>query len=77
MGGCASAGQNFDGTANASAVARKCMVAGHKSALTFAAQIAKVESLPNPGDFGQLIRGLNVYGYQTIKPEGLVLAQYS
>ena len=73
----ATSGQNFDGTANASAVARKCMVAGHKSALTFASQIAKVESLPNPGDFGSLVRGLNVFGYTTLKPTGLVLAQYA
>ena len=73
----ATSGQNFDGTANASAVARKCMIAGHKSALTFASQIAKVESLPNPGDFGSLIRGLNVFGYTTLKPTALVLAQYA
>ena len=37
-------------------------IAGHKSALTFASQIAKVESLQNPNDFGTLVRGLNVYG---------------
>lgn len=72
----ASSGQNFDGTTNTSAVARKCMFAGHKSGITFASQIAKVESLPNPGDFGNLVRGLNVYGYQTMKATGLVLAQY-
>jgi hypothetical protein len=73
----ASGGHNFDGTTNASAVARKCMIAGHKSAITFASQIAKVESLPNPGDFGSLVRGLNVYGYTTLKATGLVLAQYA
>jgi hypothetical protein len=73
----ASSGQNFDGTTNTSAVARKCMIAGHKSALTFASQIAKVESLPNPGDFGQLVRGLNVFGFATIKPEALALVQYA
>lgn len=73
----ATSGQNFDGTTNTSAVARKCILAGHKSAVTFASQIAKVETLPNPGDFGQLVRGLNVYGYETIKPTALVLAQYA
>lgn len=77
----AAAGQNFDGTTtgtgiSGNAVARKCMVAGNKTAVTFASQIAKVEALPNPGDFGQLVRGLNVYGFNTIKPEALVLAQY-
>ena len=73
----AAAGQNFDGTALTGATARKCIVAGHKTAITFASQIAKVESLPNPGDFGTLVRGLNIYGYKTIKPESLVIAQYA
>lgn len=77
----AAIGLNFDGTAtgtgiSGNAVARKCILAGQKTAVTFASQIAKVESLPNPGDFGQLVRGLNVYGYKTIKPESLVLAQF-
>ena len=49
-------------------------MAGHKSAITFASQIAKVETLQNPNDFGQLVRGLNVYGYNTIKPESLAMA---
>lgn len=76
------AGQNFDGTTtgtgiSANAVARKCIVAGATSAITFASQIAKVEAMPNPNDFGQLVRGLNIYGYKTIKPESLVLAQYT
>ena len=78
----AAAGQNFDTTTtgtgiSANAVARKCMIAGATSALTFASQIAKVESMQNPNDFGQLVRGLNIYGYQTIKPEALVIAQYA
>jgi hypothetical protein len=53
---------------------RHCMVACHKSALSFASQITKVETLQNPTDFGNLVRGLNVYGRKTTKPEGLVLA---
>lgn len=77
----AAAGQNFNGSTTgtgiaANAVARKCMIAGQKTAITFASQIAKVESLQNPNDFGTLVRGLNIYGYKTIKPESLVLAQY-
>ena len=44
------------------------------SAITFASQIAKVESLPNPNDFGTLVRGLNVYGYKVVKPEALAMA---
>jgi len=77
----AAAGQNFDTTTtgtgiSANAVARKSMIAGHKSAITFASQITKVEELANPLDFGRLIRGLNVYGYSTIKSTSLVLCQY-
>lgn len=47
-------------------------VAGHQSGLTFAAQMTKMETLPNPDTFGQLVRGLNVYGYKVI--EGKYLA---
>lgn len=78
----AAAGQNFDGTTtgtgiSANAVARKCMVAGATSAITFASQIAKVEAMANPNDFGQLVRGLNIYGYKTIKDTAMAIAQYT
>ena len=46
--------------------------AGVPSACAFASQIVKNETLPNPDSFGELMRGLQVYGYSTIKPEGLV-----
>lgn len=68
------AGKNWDGTNNASAVKRHTMIGGHKSALSFASQIAKTENLPNPNDFGQLVRGLNIYGRMVSKPESLTLA---
>ena len=48
-------------------------MASHKSAITFASQIAKVESLQNPNDFGTLVRGLNVYGYKVVQADGLAL----
>jgi len=48
------------------------IIACHKYALTFATQITKNERLRNQNDFGDLIRGLQVYGYETIKPEGMV-----
>ena len=47
-------------------------ILGHKSALTFASQLTKNESLPNPNSFGYLHRGLQVYGYKVIKPEAMV-----
>jgi hypothetical protein len=47
-------------------------VAGHKSAVTFASQIVKVENLRLQTKFGDAVRGLNVYGYKTVLPSGLV-----
>lgn len=73
------AGQSFPtkaaptGTTQAGAVARRAILAGHKSAITFAAQMSKMETLRNPNDFGDLVRGLNVYGYKVVKPEALAL----
>lgn len=63
---------SWTGAGNTSAK-RHAIMAGHKSAITFAAQIAKVESLQNPNDFGQLVRGLNVYGYQVVQQDALAL----
>jgi len=60
-------------TSETSALKRHAVIAGHKSAITFASQIAKVESLQNPNDFGTLVRGLNVYGTQVTQPNGLAL----
>lgn len=47
------------------------ILAGHKSALTFASQMTSMETLPNPKDFGKLVRGLNVFGYKVIKPDAM------
>ena len=69
----AAAAQNWTGGAQAGALKRHAIMAGHKSAITFASQIAKVESLQNPNDFGTLVRGLNVYGYQVVQANGLAL----
>jgi hypothetical protein len=56
----------------ASAVNRRMIVAGHKDAISFAAQINKTEQVRNPSDFGDYVRGLNVYGRKVVKPEALV-----
>jgi len=45
------------------------VIFGHKSGLTFAGQITEMEDIPNPTDFGRLIRSLFVYGFEVIKPE--------
>jgi hypothetical protein len=57
----------------AGATARRMMVAGTKDAITHAAQVTKTETLRNQSDFGDLIRGLNVYGRKVVKPEALTI----
>jgi len=42
---------------------------GHKKALTFASQMTKMQHIDNPNDFGQLVRGLNVFGFDLIDPK--------
>lgn len=53
---------------------RRTMVAGHKSAVSFASQIAKTEPLRNQTDFGDIVRGLAVYGRKVVKDDALVTA---
>lgn len=62
------------GTAGSSEAKRHMLIAGHSSALTFASQVNKVESLQNPTDFGQLVRGLAVYGKAVVKNAALSVA---
>ena len=44
---------------------------GHKIAIAFASQMLNTETLPNPNDFGQILRSLQAYGYKVQKPEAL------
>jgi len=46
-------------------------LAGHKSAFTFAAQMTNMETLRSERTFGDVVRGLNVYGYKTVIPNAL------
>lgn len=39
---------------------------GHAAGLTFASQIVECQMIDNPNDFGYIIRGLMVFGYQVI-----------
>lgn len=48
------------------------IIAGQKSALTFASQLVKNETLKAESTFGTLVRGLQVFGYKVVKPEALV-----
>ena len=44
---------------------------GHSVGLTFASQVTKVETLRSEKTFGTIMRGLQVYGRQVVKPVGL------
>lgn len=48
------------------------IIVGHKDCYTFASQLTENETLKNQNDFGDLMRGLQVYGDKVIKPEGIV-----
>jgi hypothetical protein len=56
----------------ASANVTNCLF-GHRSALTFAGQFTKNETVRSTATFGDIHRGLKVYGYEVIKPEALGL----
>lgn len=57
------------------AKARRLMVAGTKAANSFAMTVNKTEPLRNQTDFGDIVRGLAVYGRKVVKPEAMVIAQ--
>jgi hypothetical protein len=50
------------------------IVAGHKMGFTFASQMTNMETIRAESTFGNIIRGLQVYGYQVVKPEALTQA---
>jgi hypothetical protein len=63
------------GGAVTNAKARRTMIAGTKAATSFAMTINKTEPLRNQTDFGDIVRGLAVYGRKVVKPQALVVAQ--
>jgi hypothetical protein len=44
---------------------------GHNDGITFASQLVKTETLRAQNAFADLVRGLKVYDYKTIKPESI------
>ena len=60
--------------ATTNAARRRVIMAGHKSAISFASQMAKTEKLRNPTDFGDLVRGLQIFGHKVTRPEALTIA---
>lgn len=67
-------GDNSESTiTSTSALKRRALVAGHKSAITFASQLTKMETVRNPNDFGDFVRSLNVFGSKVVKPESMAV----
>ena len=50
------------------------ILAGTNDAISFASQITNVETLRSTSTFGNIMRGLNVYGFKVVKPEALINA---
>jgi hypothetical protein len=50
------------------------VIAGHKMGFTFATQMTEMESIRAESTFGNIIRGLQVYGYKVVKPEAIAQA---
>lgn len=47
------------------------LIAGHKMGFTFASQMTNMETIRSETTFGDIIRGLQVYGYKVVKGEAL------
>ena len=63
---------NIAATSNA---AGKCL-AGHMSSTCTAQTIVNTEVIRDPDSFGDIVRGLHVYGSKVLRPEALVSAFY-
>ena len=63
---------NIASTTNA---AGKCL-GGHISSTATAQTIISTETLRDPSSFGDIVRGLHVYGAKVLRPEALVSAFY-
>lgn len=61
--------------ATPSAATGKCM-AGHISSTATAQTITTTEVIRDPSSFGDIVRGLHVYGAKVLRPEALVGAFY-
>ena len=47
------------------------VIGGHTMGFTFASQMTNMETIRSETTFGNIIRGLQVYGYKVVKPEAL------
>jgi len=63
---------NLPTQANAAGV----VIAGHVSACATAQTIVNTEVIRDPSSFGDIVRGLHVYGADVLRPEAIVTAHY-
>ena len=61
----------------ATTTADGAIVGGHMSAVATAQTITSTEVIRDPDSFGDICRGLHVYGAKVLRPEALVAAYYS
>lgn len=57
-----------------STAGRELAIAGVPDAFAFASQLVETEALRDPSHFGDIVRGLNVYGAAVTRPEGIATA---
>lgn len=57
-----------------STAGRELAIAGVPDAVAFASQLVETEALRDPEHFGDIVRGLNVYGGAVARPEGIATA---
>lgn len=53
------------------------IIAGHDSAIAAVEQINKVEKIRSDNFFGDIIRGMHLYGRKVLRPEAIVTAKYN
>lgn len=53
------------------------ILAGHRSAVATAEQMAKTEKLRSPDSFGDIVRGMHLYGRKILRPEALLSATWN
>lgn len=62
------------GTAGGLAAGEYAIYAGHAHGLTFASQFTKLETIRSERTFGNLLRGLQIYGYKVVDGKALTQA---
>lgn len=64
-------------TTSGSATNLGVLVAGHKSAVATAEQMAKTQTHDLIDSFGKMVKGMHLYGRKILRPEALVRALYN